>query len=254
MLRDHALPAAVVGFLLLCGVFILAVRSTPPEANAVHASAVAVVELFTSDPCETCKPANELLAAISDDAHRLNRPVFVLNFDIDHQRPSSTADRYGYSTFVERQHRYASVLGDRLYTPQMIVNGQHTFVGSDEFHAQRTIAEVLRQPAPLHLSGTARATGRHRVEVDVQATGRTQNAILNVAVLASPHAGTPTSSSLAQKEPYVVQAFASRPMSASATVNLPLPHDLPPHAATVIAYAQDATSLAVIGAVRTIVQ
>ena len=254
MLRDHALPAAVVGFLLLCGVFILAVRPAPPEADAVHASAVAVVELFTSDPCETCEPADELLAAISDDAHRLNHPVFVLDFHIDHERPSPIADRYGYSTFVERQRRYASILGDRVYTPQMIVNGQHAFVGSDDFHAQRTIAEVLRQPAPLQLSGTARATGRHHVAVNVKATGRTQNAILNVAVLASPHAGTPPSGSLAQKEPYIVQAFASCPLSVSTTVELPLPHDLPPLDATVIAYAQDATSLAVIGAVRTIVQ
>lgn len=254
MLRDHALPAAVVGFLLLCGVFILAMRPAPPEANAVHASAVAVVELFTSDPCETCEPADELLATISDDAHRLNRPVFVLDFHIDHQRPSPIADRYGYSSFVERQRRYASILGDRVYTPQMIVNGRHAFVGSDDFHAQRTIAEALRQPAPLQLSGTARATGRHHLEVDVKATGRTRNAILNIAVLASPHSGKHDAGTLAHKEPYVVQAFASQPLVASTTIDLALPRDLTPDAATVIAYAQDATSFAVIGAVRTIVQ
>jgi hypothetical protein len=251
MYRDHALPAAVVGFLILCGVFVLAMRPAPPEANAVHASAVAVVELFTSDTCETCQPADELLETIGNDAHRLNRPVYVLDFHIDHQRPSNIADRFGYSAFVERQRRYASILGDRVYTPQMIVNGQYAFVGSDGFHAQRTIAEALRQQAPLQLSSTARTTGRHRIEVNVTATGRTRNAILNVAVLASPHAVGRTSGTLAQKEPHVVQAFASRPLAGSSTMDLPLPHDLAPNAATVIAYAQDATSFAVLGATRT---
>lgn len=253
MYRDHALPAAVVGFLILCGIFVLAMRPAPPEANAVHASAVAVVELFTSDTCETCQPADDLLATISADAHKHNRPVFVLDFHIDHQRPSNVADRYGYSGFIERQRRYASILGDRVYTPQMIVNGQHAFVGSDDFHAQRTIAQALRQQAPLQLSSTARATGRHRIEVNVTATGRTRNAILNIAVLASPRTAGSTSGTLAEKEPYVVQAFASRPLEVSSTVDLPLPHDLPSEAATVIAYAQDARSFAILGAVRTVV-
>lgn len=254
MYRDHALPAAVVGFLILCGIFVLAMRPAPPEANAVHASAVAVVELFTSDTCETCQPADDLLATISDDAHRLNQPVYVLDFHIDHQRPSNIADRFGYSAFVERQRRYASVLGDRVYTPQMIVNGQHAFVGSDDFHAQRSIAEALRQQAPLQLSGTARATGRHHIEVNVEATGRTRNALLNIAVFASPHDVEQASGTLAHKEPYVVQAFASRPLDASTTIDLPLPRDLTPDAATVIAYAQDATSFAVLGATRTVVK
>lgn len=254
MFRDHALPAAVVGFLILCGVIVLAMRPAPPEANAVHASAVAVVELFTSDTCDTCQPADELLATISDDARRLNRPVFVLDFHIDHQRPSNLADQFGYSTFVERQRRYASILGDRVYTPQMIVNGQHAFVGSDDFHAQRSIAEALRQQAPLQLSGTARATGRHRIEVDVETTGRTRDALLNVAVLASPHDADQASGTLGQREPHVVQAFASRPLEASATFDMPLPRDLTPDAATIIAYAQDATTFAVLGATRTVVR
>lgn len=243
MLRDHVLPAAVVGFLLLCGIAIVAMRPAPPEANAVHASAVAVVELFTSERCNTCEPADRLLATLHQDAVQHDQPIFALDFHVNRQRAASASDPYGHAAMTERQLRYAETLGDRVYTPQMIVNGQYAFVGSDDFHARRTIAEALRQQAPLKLLTTATVDQEGHLEVEMNATGRSQNAILNVAVVAS--------ATESENGAHVVRSFAARPMEPNLTVNLPLPNDVSPEAATVIAYAQDAQTLAVLGATRT---
>lgn len=241
MLRDHVLPAAVVGFLLLCGIMIVAMRPAPPEANAVHTSAVAVVELFTSDRCDTCEPADRLLSALHQDAREDGQPIFALDFHVDHQRSASASDPYGQATISDRQLRYARTLGDGVYTPQMIVNGQHAFVGSDDFHARRTIAEALRQQAPLQLLTTAAVRQHGELEVNVNVTGRSQDAILNVAVVASETEGGT----------HVVRSFDSRPMERNLTVNLPLPTGIAPETVTVITYAQDAETLAILGATRT---
>jgi len=240
MLRDHVLPAAVVGFLLLCGIMIVAMRPAPPEANAVHTSAVAVVELFTSDQCNTCEPADRLLSTLHRDAVRNGQPIYALDFHVDRPRPSSASDPYGQTAIADRQLRYAETLGDRVYTPQMVVNGQHAFVGSDDFHARRTIAEALRQQALLQLLTTATVRRQRDLEVNVDVTGRSQKAILNVAVVASED----------DEEAHVVRSFDSRPMERNLTLNLPLPADVSPEAVTVIAYAQDAQTLAVLGATR----
>jgi len=181
MLRDHFLPATMVGVLLICGVIVAATRPAPPEARAIESSAVAVVELFTSKDCPTCMPADSLLASIHRDAVQRERSVFALDFPVDHHGRRA-GDATGPGLFHERQRRYADVLGNHMYAPQMIVNGRDAFVGSDGYHARRSIAAALRDDAAVRLTSRATSTGQS-VEVHVTSSRIREGSVLNVALV-----------------------------------------------------------------------
>jgi hypothetical protein len=248
MLRDHVLPASVVGFLLLCGLLVLATRPAPPEANAVESSAVAVVELFSSDTCLTCTPADSLLGHLLDEARRHDRAVYALDFHVDYKQASDATQREAQRRFVERQRAYARHLGDHVYTPQMVVNGTHAFVGSDDYRARRSIGAVLRQQAPVQLDARATVRSDRSILVDVGAAGTHADASLNVALLAD----APGSASSHHRNQ--VRSFATVPLEEEMVVRLDVPDGLSLSEARVIVYAQDATTLAVIGATRAAIE
>ncbi|HHP7239548.1 MAG TPA: DUF1223 domain-containing protein [Longibacter sp.] len=237
-----------MGFLLLCGLLVLATRPAPPEANAVESSAVAVVELFSSDTCLTCTPADSLLGHLLDEARRHDRAVYALDFHVDYKQASDATQREAQRRFVERQRAYARHLGDHVYTPQMVVNGTHAFVGSDDYRARRSIGAVLRQQAPVQLDARATLRSDRSILVDVGAAGTHADASLNVALLAD----APGSASSHHRNQ--VRSFATVPLEEEMVVRLDVPDGLSLSEARVIVYAQDATTLAVIGATRAAIE
>lgn len=102
----------------------------------------AVVELFTSQGCSSCPPADELLEKYS------KRPdVVALSYSVDYWDYQGWKDTLADHEFTERQKAYASAQGDRqIYTPQIVVNGRLHAVGSDEKAVQ---AAVDQAGAPL---------------------------------------------------------------------------------------------------------
>ncbi|MFQ5466956.1 MAG: DUF1223 domain-containing protein [Kiloniellaceae bacterium] len=107
---------------------VLAAPGAAPSA-ATHNSAPGapvVVELFTSQGCESCPPADNLLAELS------TRPdVIALSLHVDYWDYIGWRDPYGSPMVTDRQRRYASALGLRyVFTPQIIVDGRATLVGS----------------------------------------------------------------------------------------------------------------------------
>jgi len=248
MLRDHVLPASVVGFLLLCGLLVLATRPAPPEANAVESSAVAVVELFSSDSCLTCTPADSLLGHLLDEAKKHDRAVYALDFHVDYEQASDATQREVQRGFVERQRAYARHLGDHVYTPQMVVNGTHAFVGSDDYRARRSIGAVLRQPAPVQLDARATLRSDRSILVDIGAAGTHADARLNVALVAD----APSSASGEHRNQ--VRSFATVPLDEEVAVRLDVPEALSLSEARVIVYAQDVATMAVLGATRATIE
>ena len=109
-----------------------------------------VAELFTSQGCDSCPPAEELLGELS------RRPdVLALAFHVTYWDDLGWRDRFSFSDADARQYRYASVLGRRgVYTPQLVVNGGREVVGSNRGDVLRAIGTA--QPAagfPLAMGG-----------------------------------------------------------------------------------------------------
>ncbi|MEO5929863.1 MAG: DUF1223 domain-containing protein [Candidatus Kapaibacterium sp.] len=127
----------------------------PPIVKAGRAAAapIAVVELFTSEGCSSCPPADRLLSAITDEVRKDGRKIFPLSFHVDYWNKLGWRDPFSDAAYSSRQSAYVRALGtDGAYTPQMIVNGQAEFVGSDATMARAKIAEALGMPAESEIT------------------------------------------------------------------------------------------------------
>jgi hypothetical protein len=83
----------------------------------------AVVELFTSEGCSSCPPADDLVAKIQKENN--DQPVYILAFHVDYWNNLGWKDSFSSSAFSKRQNQYADWLNLRsVYTPQVIVNGR----------------------------------------------------------------------------------------------------------------------------------
>lgn len=110
----------------LLGSALVAVSLSGPVA-AEDASPPVVVELFTSQGCSSCPPAETFLGELVD-----RDGVVALEYHVDYWDYIGWEDPYAEPVFTDRQRRYAAQLGSRyVYTPQMVINGTAHEVGSD---------------------------------------------------------------------------------------------------------------------------
>jgi hypothetical protein len=130
-----------------------------PEATPV------LVELFTSEGCSDCPPADTLLAHLQQDQPVPSANIIALEEHVDYWDHLGWRDRFSSHELTDRQGAYTRRLHlDDNYTPQMIVDGTDQFVGSDSAHALRSVTSAARAPKlAIMLSalsfGGARASG-----------------------------------------------------------------------------------------------
>src|SRR5499427_8004033 len=107
-----------------------------------------IVELFTSEGCSSCPPADEVLAQLQQTQPIAGAEVIALSEHVDYWNYIGWSDPFSSSSFSARQQTYAQAFGqqDRVYTPQMIVDGQTEFNGSAMNKAREEIAKAARSP------------------------------------------------------------------------------------------------------------
>ena len=107
----------------------------------------ALLELFTSQGCSSCPPADKLLGEFAKDPS-----VVALSLPIDIWDYLGWKDTLALQGHSARQRAYAQLRGDRqVYTPQMVVNGSMHVLGSDRTAIERVIAQTDRNPAVMSL-------------------------------------------------------------------------------------------------------
>ncbi|MFN0084408.1 MAG: DUF1223 domain-containing protein [Blastocatellia bacterium] len=118
----------------------------PVESTAGRRVPV-VVELFTSEGCSSCPPADAVLAALEEEQPVEGTEIIALSEHVDYWNYIGWSDPYSSAAYSARQESYAGVMGnDRIYTPQMIVDGQAEFVGSNGAKAREAITRAARAP------------------------------------------------------------------------------------------------------------
>ncbi|MBV9685662.1 MAG: DUF1223 domain-containing protein [Alphaproteobacteria bacterium] len=109
-----------------------------------------VVELFTSEGCSSCPPADALLAELAA------RPeVLAFSFHVDYWDRLGWKDPYSSADATRRQHGYADLLGlSTVYTPQIVVDGRWQAVGSDRAEIEEALgaARRSREEVPVALA------------------------------------------------------------------------------------------------------
>ncbi len=146
---------------------------------------VAVVELFTSQGCSSCPPADHLLGKIAAEAAEQNQRIYALSFHVDYWNYLGWRDPYSDAAFSDRQRRYASAFhSSRIYTPQMIVNGKDEFVGSNRREAKTTIQNALKISTKAEIKLTKeKPDSENDIRLSYSLSGETQNAVLRFALV-----------------------------------------------------------------------
>lgn len=144
----------------------------------------AVVELFTSEGCSSCPPADRLLVELDAWATKNEMPVYALSFHVDYWDRLGWADPFGSPEFSERQRAYAAASDQRsVYTPQMIVNGKRSFVGSNSKQATAALGEALAAESLAAVTIQSAPGAGGAIEVRYRTTDAPAGSVLNVALV-----------------------------------------------------------------------
>ncbi len=225
-----------------------------PAAAAAPPPPFALVELFTSEGCSSCPPADRLVGRIAEEASRSGQNILPLAFHVDYWDYLGWTDRFARPEFGRRQRWYgAAGRSDGVYTPQLVVNGVAAFGGSDERRARAAIAEALgRTPAASLVVNATLDRPAHAVKVRVAGVGLPGSATVDIAVVES---GLSTrvlrgeNADAVLEHSRVVRGWGTLARGATAgEVVIAVPPDLVGERASVVAFAQDPATARVLAA------
>ena len=130
-----------------------------------------IVELFTSEGCSSCPPADAFLQKLVDTQPIEDVQIVALGEHVDYWDRLGWKDRFSSASVTARQQVYAARLAnDNVYTPQMIVDGRAAFVGTDAASARRALESARKAShGILNLQAEATAQPSH-VKVSVTTT------------------------------------------------------------------------------------
>lgn len=137
-----------------------------------------LVELFTSEGCSSCPPADRLLTSFKNER---SSEVITLSYHVDYWNYLGWKDRFSSAEFTKRQESYARQFKlNSTYTPQMVVNGSAEFVGSNRAKAEDAIEDAAGASGSIALS-----LNGSRLTADIQGIAATSDATVYLAVAES---------------------------------------------------------------------
>ncbi|WP_341861818.1 DUF1223 domain-containing protein [Gymnodinialimonas sp. 57CJ19] len=137
------------GFLTAAALSVLSFGTTASADEPV------VVELFTSQGCVSCPPADAILAELAE-----RDDVIALALHVDYWDYIGWQDTFAQSAFTERQHAYGRAARSTVvYTPQMVIGGVDHVIGIHAMEVADTIAAHRSAPDPVSVEATQTATG-----------------------------------------------------------------------------------------------
>lgn len=177
MLR-YVLPLA----LLLAFVYAFVPATQAPRG-------LAVVELFTSEGCSSCPPADRVLQELNERARATGEPIYALSFHVDYWDRLGWVDPFSSADYSARQREYTDRLPERTYTPQIVINGSTALIGSRREEVMTRVEAALAEPFSARLSASVGVKG-NRAVIAYGVDGPTGNDERVVALLVQPNATT----------------------------------------------------------------
>ncbi|WCT10589.1 DUF1223 domain-containing protein [Mucilaginibacter jinjuensis] len=172
--------AILVVFLVSAGMISKAITG---HIHKVHSNlgdkGFAVVELFTSEGCSSCPPADELVSRIQKES--AGQPIYILAYHVDYWNRLGWKDVFSNAEYSKRQGQYSEWLkSGSVYTPQIVVNGKKEFIGSEENTLRNAIKNSLQNSSPntLNFSNIKLANNNVALQYHTQATSNNTSLVL----------------------------------------------------------------------------
>ena len=215
------------------------------------ASGFVVMELFTSQGCSSCPPADDLLGKY---AAQNNTGIIPLAFHVDYWNRLGWKDSFSTSGFSQRQEKYAQLLSKgSVYTPQVIINGETEMVGSDEDKIAAAVKQRFVQKPLAVITLSSQAVSEGKLSIQYAVTGNIANSNLLVMLIQNKaitkiKAGENNGATLTSYN--VVRNMVEIPAQASGTCSVQIPGNTSLKELSIVAFTQNTSSLKITGAVK----
>jgi hypothetical protein len=213
----------------------------------------AVVELFTSEGCSSCPPADALVAKIEKEDKDM--PVYILAYHVDYWNRLGWKDAFSSADYSKRQNEYAGYLHlQQIYTPQIVVNGKTEFVGSEEGSLRNAIKTNLQTASPAQLSLNVSSARQGQASLKYSTGGTDKNTVLLVAVLqknAQTKVERGENGGRTLSHVQIVRSLQRVPLNAkSGIVNVSLPNGYDASGWEIVGILQNTSTGAITGAAK----
>jgi hypothetical protein len=116
------------------------------KGDATAAKTPVLIELFTSEGCNTCPPADKVLGYMEQKQPFPGTTVIALEEHVDYWNHEGWNDPYSSAKWTERQKNYAGLFKKTEYTPQMVIDGKSQLIGSDGPGVVKAVQAALQAP------------------------------------------------------------------------------------------------------------
>jgi hypothetical protein len=172
-------PIAVL-ILLSAGIFSFTKGKKENSNYSMPEPGFAVIELFTSEGCSSCPPADEIIADLQNQYK--DRHVLALSFHVNYWDYLGWKDPFSAEDYTARQKYYAGIFNlNSIYTPQTVINGSEEFVGSDRSKLKKSIEEKLN--ADFINAINLKAIEHHSGKIEITSLIKTNSAAEQQLVL-----------------------------------------------------------------------
>jgi hypothetical protein len=154
---------------------ILAIFLFAAVLHAADARVPVLAELFTSEGCSSCPPADALLRKLDQMQPVTNARIIVLSEHVDYWNSLGWRDPFSSAQFSERQEFYARALHSDKYTPQLVIDGRSQVLGSDQKAVESAVARAAAKPKSAVRIVSATRDGNEAIialEIDALASGK----------------------------------------------------------------------------------
>jgi hypothetical protein len=236
---------------VLVSVFIYLAAITSLAQNSSSALSTGkvpvLVELFTSEGCSTCPPADDLLTRLKEKQPIQGVELIALGFHVDYWDRQGWKDRFSSNAYTRRQGDYAKRFHDEVYTPQMVIDGEHLVQEGPAIPQLVATAAKATKPIQVVLEQNGSS-----VEVQLKgnaSTGETFLALVEDDVETSVKGGENQGKTLHHAA--VVRDWHSLgvvpPNSAKKSVPLTIPSDADRSRLQLVAFVQDPATGRILG-------
>lgn len=140
----------------------------------------AILELFTSEGCSSCPPADELIGKVVKEYK--DQPVYILSYHVDYWNRLGWKDRFSSAENSQRQQHYSHMLNSQVYTPQLVVNGKTEFVASNSNAVENAIQKAFFNSKNTSIDLSAKIS-QNQINIEYNASSADPKKVLLISLI-----------------------------------------------------------------------